>query len=368
MLDKISSELETKRIDDLYMYKFRTKLCKKKRQCKNPSSCFDAHSKIMKRRVPKLIGSKRGLFNYTPEACLEWRRWKKCRMGDKCTRSHGWLEMIFHPLLYKTKLCKSNHTNGICENHGTYCAKAPTVREIRCLDKIYGKNWKRFNERPVQPSFPKNNPRLKIKNDPRLKIKNDPRLKIYKLNTQSVGLALPPTTCHKIDVNLFAHYLLNKQITQKDPPPTCFEWASSNCELSTDSDIPFEEDCSLGSVKLNTKFSSNDKTLTSYTQLYSSTIPSNEKASPTSDFFTIQQAEGSSTSLTLDSIITLSNPASITQEEWGSSRAIFGSGCGSCSFQSDDENVASFSSPNLKIDAGSFMNRVHQNCSIQRLS
>lgn len=366
MLDNLNSDARAKTIDDLHMYKFRTKLCYRKRQCKNPSSCFDAHSNLMKRRVPKLIGSNRGwLFNYTPEACLEWQRSKKCRMGEKCTRSHGWLEMIFHPLLYKTKLCESTHQNGFCDNYGIYCAKARTPREIRCLDEIYGKNWKQFYEGPER--------QIALRND-RPVIATITRMKRRLYNKQRVGLAVPPKTRHTIDVNLFAHYLLNKQIIPKDPPPICVEHRSLKCELFPDSDIPFEDlNSSVHSVtshNVKTEFSLNDETLTSYTQLYSSTITSNEKASPPNDIFTWQQAGGSqsTTSPTLESSITCSNPTSLTQEEWGSSRTIFGSEFKSCSLQSDDENLASFSRPNLKIDAGSFMNRVHQSCSIQRLS
>jgi len=67
----------------------------------------------------------------------------KCRMGESCPRAHGWLEVIFHPLLYKTKMCKSNLENGACRQYGIYCAKAHNPKEIRNLVKIYGENWKR---------------------------------------------------------------------------------------------------------------------------------------------------------------------------------------------------------------------------------
>jgi len=126
--------------DNLYMYKFRTNSCTKKR-CRNPSKCFDAHSQVMRRRVPKLRHD--GLFNYIPELCPQWQKSKKCHKGDSCHRSHGWLEIIFHPLLYKTKICKSNHKNGVCREYGVYCAKAHNPTEIRNLVKIYGDNWKR---------------------------------------------------------------------------------------------------------------------------------------------------------------------------------------------------------------------------------
>jgi len=125
--------------DDLIMYRFRTKLCSRKRRCRNPANCFDAHSNTMKRRVPRQVGSNWGQFNYIPEPCQEFLKSKKCRLGNSCPRSHGWLEVIFHPLLYKTKLCKSQREkNGICKEYGLYCAKAHARCEIRNLVEIYG--------------------------------------------------------------------------------------------------------------------------------------------------------------------------------------------------------------------------------------
>jgi len=126
--------------DNVYMYQFRTKSCTKNR-CRNRSKCFDAHSQVMRRRVPRLRPD--GLFNYIPESCPQWQKAKKCNKGDSCHRSHGWLEIIFHPLLFKTKICKSNHKNGVCREYGVYCAKAHNPTEIRNLVKIYGENWKR---------------------------------------------------------------------------------------------------------------------------------------------------------------------------------------------------------------------------------
>jgi len=126
--------------DDDYMYKFRTKRCTKKR-CRNPSKCFGAHSEVMMRRVPSL--GKDGLYNYIPEPCPQWQELKNCSLGKSCQRSHGWLERIFHPLLYRTKMCKSGLKNGVCREYGVYCAKAHKPTEIRNLLKIYGEDWKK---------------------------------------------------------------------------------------------------------------------------------------------------------------------------------------------------------------------------------
>jgi len=67
-------------------------------------------------------------------------------MGTSCYLAHGWLEIIYHPLLFKTKLCESNLKKGICRKYGIYCAKAHTENEVRNLVSIYGKNWKRHYE------------------------------------------------------------------------------------------------------------------------------------------------------------------------------------------------------------------------------
>jgi len=123
-----------------HMYTFRTKVCTKKR-CRKPSKCLNAHSELMKRRVP--CQNEVGLFNYIPEPCPQWDKEKKCFKGDNCMRSHGWLEVIFHPLLYRTKMCISLQRNGVCLKYGVYCAKAHKPDDLRNLVKIYGKHWKR---------------------------------------------------------------------------------------------------------------------------------------------------------------------------------------------------------------------------------
>jgi len=85
----------------------------------------------------------KGLFNYIPKPCPEWENNNKCISGDSCPRAHGWLEIIFHPLLYKTKMCSSYQRYGLCSKNSVYCAKAHKETEIRRLVKIFGCNWKR---------------------------------------------------------------------------------------------------------------------------------------------------------------------------------------------------------------------------------
>jgi len=132
--------LREKRSDDWYMYKFRTNLCTKRR-CRKSWRCFDAHSLLEKRRVP--MQGQQGLFNYIPKPCPEWERNNKCIIGDSCPRAHGWSEMIFHPLLYKTKMCASYQRYGVCRQKGVYCGNAHKETEIRRRVEIFGWNWKK---------------------------------------------------------------------------------------------------------------------------------------------------------------------------------------------------------------------------------
>jgi len=69
-----------------------------------------------------------------------------CSMGTSCYLAHVWLEIIYHPLLFKTKLCESNLKKGVCRKYGIYCAKAHNENEVRNLVRIYGKDWKRHYE------------------------------------------------------------------------------------------------------------------------------------------------------------------------------------------------------------------------------
>jgi len=188
-------------INELYMYKFRTKLCLVKGKCENPSTCFDAHSILMKRRVPKWIDVN-GVFNYIPEPCPQWQRSKTCSMGKTCPLSHGWLEIIYHPLLYKTKLCKSERENGVCTKYGVYCAKAHSRCEIRSLVYIFGEDWKRHYDLSNRFGFQ----RIDVAPSSRVI-----KMKRYNQYRKRVGVAVPPKSFQMLDLTRFANYLLEKQ-------------------------------------------------------------------------------------------------------------------------------------------------------------
>ena len=48
----------------------------------------------------------------------------------------GWLEVIFHPLLFRTKCCANRiGKDGLCSGYGIYCAKAHGKEILRSLKK-----------------------------------------------------------------------------------------------------------------------------------------------------------------------------------------------------------------------------------------
>jgi len=126
--------------DDDCMYKYRTKKCWD-RNCKKGKGCFDSHCNTI-RRVPQWLPYD-NLFNYIPQECPEYKKQKKCAMGNACYLAHGWLEIIYHPLVFKTKLCESRLKKGVCSKYGIHCAKAHNDGEVRNLVSIYGKDWRR---------------------------------------------------------------------------------------------------------------------------------------------------------------------------------------------------------------------------------
>jgi len=257
--------------DDLYMYRFRTRLCSEKRRCTNPSGCFDAHSNIMRRRVPKQMISNGGRFNYIPEACPEWSKSKKCFMGMSCPRAHGWLEIIFHPLIYKTKLCTAPRRNGVCGAHGVYCAKAHTRSEIRTLAKIYGENWKIHYEISDRLKFKSSKRTLRATTAMTASNwrKTYGMIKNHGRKINRVGLAVPQGKMYVLDVNSFAKYLLDTRGSQRKQQQKCLEPSEEDKE-SAETDISFDDWSSSGEELKCSKSVSRKGKITSYTQLYNS--------------------------------------------------------------------------------------------------
>ena len=100
--EKLYSEKAT---DDFNMYKLKTIFCPF-RQDHERSSCPFAHNVQDFRRDPLL-------FSYKPEDCPYWSKSDSIQEYEKagcmkllnCDKCHGWKELEYHPLFYKTKPC-----------------------------------------------------------------------------------------------------------------------------------------------------------------------------------------------------------------------------------------------------------------------
>jgi len=368
-MDQVIWKSQARALDDLYMFKFRTKLCTRKKQCKNPSRCFDAHSNLMKRRVPKRVWTNGGLFNYIPEPCQEWQRSKKCSLGDNCTRSHGWLEMIYHPLLYKTKLCKSKRQNGVCIEYGFYCAKAHARSEIRCLVDIYGENWKQHYDLLERPRFKSNSRPVRA-------ISNMTKIRMF--DKGRVGIAVPPRRQHVTDLTLFAQHLLEGKISPQDQPPVCVLDRSQEGKLLTRSRSPFED---IGSSVMSfpdgmSGFQSADEEVALFNQRFSSNfgLEKNERrhCNLKDGIFMRHFKAGSKSTIrpTPETYMAmaLANPSRPMDDECGNNLSFFCGECGKGSMQSRKDNLLSHSPRlSLKRDGGSILDKVFQNCEIPRL-
>jgi len=199
-------ETKSEKASQFYMYKFRTNFCSMRGNCRR-QGCSDAHSKITKRRVPAL-DEKRRKWNYIPKPCPQYRRSNNCNLGDSCPRSHGWLEVIYHPLIYKTKLCKSKRKNGICAKYGLNCAKAHSKFEVRSLIEIFGYDWSRYYDLSDRIGFePKDS-----------SFESKVKEKKNKFHRSRVGLAQIPNTDQTLDIDSFATYLLEKRASMEDRP------------------------------------------------------------------------------------------------------------------------------------------------------
>lgn len=96
-----------KTTDEFNMYKLKTLFCPF-RQEHERSTCSYAHNVQDFRRDPLL-------FKYKPEDCPYWSKSDAIQEYEKagcmkllnCDKCHGWKELEYHPLFYKTKICSN---------------------------------------------------------------------------------------------------------------------------------------------------------------------------------------------------------------------------------------------------------------------
>lgn len=91
--------------DDFYMFHFKTSWCPFNLTYHDKGQCVYAHNWQDYRRKPNIA-------NYEPVSCPHWKSTdyilnyeNGCPNREKCNKCHGWKELEYHPLLYKTKPC-----------------------------------------------------------------------------------------------------------------------------------------------------------------------------------------------------------------------------------------------------------------------
>lgn len=104
--------------DDFYMFHFKTAWCPFNLTQHDKALCVYAHNWQDYRRKPQLA-------NYDPIPCPNWKSTDfilnyedGCPNKERCTKCHGWKELEYHPLLYKTRACGKTCSKGRdCPNY-----------------------------------------------------------------------------------------------------------------------------------------------------------------------------------------------------------------------------------------------------------
>ncbi|XP_053991614.1 uncharacterized protein LOC128883367 [Hylaeus volcanicus] len=146
--------------------RFRTKLCQRyfSGSCEFNGRCQYSHSEMQqRRRCPFLLLNKEPLvvLRYIPVLCEDIK--VECFRGVGCSFAHSEEEILFHPLIYKQKLCAKYHqcvtqkqcpsgtsqSNLTCSNGGCDLYYCPFVHELS--EKRNISNYSYF----LAPSFSK---------------------------------------------------------------------------------------------------------------------------------------------------------------------------------------------------------------------
>ena len=129
--NEIKSELlhHMNRDQDFFMFYYKTVFCPYLWNTHVFGKCVYAH-------FPHKIRRKPHLFDYGTNKCLFFSKENinSCPFGDKCKDAHGENEVEFHPLNYKTTICRKQN----CFNQET-CPKAHNNMDFRFyfLFRIY---------------------------------------------------------------------------------------------------------------------------------------------------------------------------------------------------------------------------------------
>lgn len=95
--------------DDFYMFHYKTIWCPFNLTQHDKALCVYAHNWQDYRRKPQA-------YSYDPLPCPNWKSTDfivnyedGCPLKEKCSKCHGWKELEYHPLNYKTKHCPSKN-------------------------------------------------------------------------------------------------------------------------------------------------------------------------------------------------------------------------------------------------------------------
>ena len=86
---------------DFFMFQYKTVICPFGSKTHDSETCVYAHNENEIRRNPSV-------FEYGPKECSFGLR-KHCPKGNKCKDSHGKFEALFHPMNFKTVICKNEN-------------------------------------------------------------------------------------------------------------------------------------------------------------------------------------------------------------------------------------------------------------------
>lgn len=69
-------------------------------------------------------------WNYKPTMCNSIK--VECKAGEDCQYCHNREELVYHPLVFKTKLCEYMvDDKNFCTKYGRHCAKAHSNEDKR---------------------------------------------------------------------------------------------------------------------------------------------------------------------------------------------------------------------------------------------
>ncbi|CAD8077629.1 unnamed protein product [Paramecium sonneborni] len=116
--------------DDFFMFYYKSVWCPFNLTQHDKALCVYAHNWQDFRRKPQI-------YQYNPIPCQSWNTgeyileyYNGCQEGFNCSKCHGWKELEYHPMLFRTKQCINQH----CQKSD--CSFYHNNQEKRCIDQL----------------------------------------------------------------------------------------------------------------------------------------------------------------------------------------------------------------------------------------